>query len=387
MIVTHRVIGGSNTRTSPRLSGEAKFAFRLCHFFHREDRPLTATRNQINPLTKLLMIVLRIAIGWHLLYEGYSKISSTMEGKKPFSAEMYLRQSTGPLRFYFRGLVDDFHGLGLLDADQVTAVWEKYLSDEQAKHGIGGEKADELQKTLTSLKDSLSAYLKEKETDIANYKSDVANWESKEQRPLPPWIEKPEGKFLKDPLPPFEWDAHKKDQKKLDAKRAELTGPVLKWSDELAEAVSAQVSKSTPPKEEDVEAGLSSAAIPSAKATPILWKPQLQQINLTTMWGLAICGGLLVLGLFTRLAALGGAALLALFYLSMPPWPGLDPAPIAEGTYLVVNKNLIELIALLMLATSPAGVWGGIDSLIRGLFTRPVLGVGKSEIPRVEVPS
>ncbi len=56
---------------------------------------LTATRNQINPLTKLLMIVLRIAIGWHLLYEGYSKISSTMEGKKPFSAEMYLRQSTG----------------------------------------------------------------------------------------------------------------------------------------------------------------------------------------------------------------------------------------------------------------------------------------------------
>ncbi len=68
-----------------------------------------------------------------------------------------------------------------------------------------------------------------------------------------------------------------------------------------------------------MEAGLSSAAIPSAKATPILWKPQLQQINLTTMWGLAICGGLLVLGLFTRLAALGGAALLALFYLSMPP--------------------------------------------------------------------
>jgi uncharacterized membrane protein YphA (DoxX/SURF4 family) len=385
MIVTHRVIGGSNERTSPRLRGEADFARRLYLFFHWEDRPLTANRNQINPLTKLFMIVLRIAIGWHLLYEGYSKISSTMDGKKPFSAEMYLRQSTGPLRFYFRGLVDDFHGLAFLDADQVTAVWDKYLNEQGAKNSISGESMEELQKTLTSIKDSLSAYLKEKEDDIARYKEDIADWEAQEQRPLPPWIEKPQGKFLKDPLPPFEWEAHKKNQKKLDAKRAELIGPVLKWSDELVEAVSGQISKTNPAAKEDVEAGLRSAAIPSAKAAPILWKPKLQQINLTTMWGLAICGGLLVMGLFTRLAALGGAALLALFYLSMPPWPGLDPAPIAEGTYLIVNKNLIELVALLMLATSPAGVWGGIDSLIRGLFTRPVLGIGKSEIPRVEV--
>jgi uncharacterized membrane protein YphA (DoxX/SURF4 family) len=331
------------------------------------------------------MILLRIAIGWHLLYEGYNKVSSTLDGKKPFSAEMYLRQSTGPLRFYFRGLVDDFHGTGLLEASKVEKVWGDYLANQIQIHRLSPDAAKELETTLASLKESLAKYLNEKSTDIKNYKAQINTWEDQEQRPLPGWGEMPAGQWLKDPLPAFEWDAHKKEQKKLDAKRAELTGPVQKWSDELVDAVSSQIAASSPAsKEADIETGLRRAADPAVKASPMLWKPQLQQINLTTMWGLTICGGLLVIGLFTRAAALGGAILLALFYLSMPPWPGLDPAPIAEGSYLIVNKNLIELIALLMLATSPAGVWGGIDSLIRGVFTRPVLGIGKNEVARKE---
>jgi uncharacterized membrane protein YphA (DoxX/SURF4 family) len=351
-----------------------------------EDRSLFAIHHDINPMTKVFMILLRIAIGWHLLYEGYSKVSSTLDGKKPFSAEMYLRQSTGPLRFYFRGLVDDFHGLALLDAEKVGGVWDAYLDEQTRKHGFSADAIKELKTSLEGLKGSLADHLREKAEDIAQYKEDVAAFEAQEQRPLPAWVEKPEREFLKPPLPAFEWEAHKKSQKKLDAKRAELTGPVLKWSDELIESVALQLGPKGS-KGSEVESNLSQASTPAVKADPILWKPQLQQINLTTMWGLAICGGLLVVGLFTRLAALGGACLLALFYLSMPPWPGLDPAPIAEGTYLIVNKNLVELIALLMLATSPAGVWGGLDSLVRGLITRPLLGVGKSEVLRLDGPS
>ena len=41
-----------------------------------------------------------------------------------------------------------------------------------------------------------------------------------------------------------------------------------------------------------------------------------------------------------------------------------DGRPSAEGHYLIVNKNLIEMIALFMIATSRIGRWGGLDAYI-----------------------
>lgn len=328
------------------------------------------------------MIVLRIAIGWHLAYEGYTKIMSTQTGAKPFSAEMYLRQSTGPLRFYFRGLVDDFHGLGMLDEEQVSLQWDNYVAGQGKALGLTDEAMGRVQEILTAEKADLRSYLEEKKDEIARYRESIDAFEAREQRPLPGLGEMPEGKLLREPLPKFEWDVHKKAQKDLDKTRAELTGPVMTWSQSLTDALKAEATaaRSTAVRDAGGELGVQPASAVGATVPGIQWKPNLQMINLTTMWGLALCGSLLILGLFTRTAALGAAALLTLFYLSMPPWPGLDPAPIAEGTYLIVNKNLIELIALLMIASSPVGVWGGIDSLIRGIFTRPVLGVGKREV-------
>jgi hypothetical protein len=72
----------------------------------------------------------------------------------------------------------------------------------------------------------------------------------------------------------------------------------------------------------------------------------------------------------TTLAALCAAAFLALIYFSMPPWPGLPPNPRAEGHYLIVSKNLIELIACLVVATTPSGHWIGFDALVFGARRR-----------------
>ena len=72
----------------------------------------------------------------------------------------------------------------------------------------------------------------------------------------------------------------------------------------------------------------------------------------------------LMLGLLTRLSALGAAVYLLLFYLSMPPWPGLPPAPVAEGHYFIVSKNLIEMLACLALTFLPTGRWIGLDALL-----------------------
>ena len=74
----------------------------------------------------------------------------------------------------------------------------------------------------------------------------------------------------------------------------------------------------------------------------------------------------LMLGLFTRLASLGGAAFLLQIYLSMPPWPGLPVSPRAEGHYLFVDKNFVEMLACLALAFLPTGHWVGLDALLFG---------------------
>ncbi len=87
------------------------------------------------------------------------------------------------------------------------------------------------------------------------------------------------------------------------------------------------------------------------------------------MWGLSAIGFCLMLGLFTPLAALGGAAFLLSIYLSMPPWPGL-PEGSAEGHYRYVNKNLIEMLACLVLASTPNGLWIGLDALLFGWIGR-----------------
>ena len=54
----------------------------------------------------------------------------------------------------------------------------------------------------------------------------------------------------------------------------------------------------------------------------------------------------------------------------MPPWPGLPPNPKAEGHYLIVSKNLVELIACLVIATTPSGHWIGLDALFFGARRR-----------------
>lgn len=92
--------------------------------------------------------------------------------------------------------------------------------------------------------------------------------------------------------------------------------------------------------------------------------------DLGMMFGLAAVGACLILGLFTRLAALGGAVMLAMFYLAMPPWPGVPEVGPVEGHYLIVNKNLVELIAVLMIAFSGAGRWLGLDAFLHAMFGR-----------------
>src|SRR4026208_822511 len=69
----------------------------------------------------------------------------------------------------------------------------------------------------------------------------------------------------------------------------------------------------------------------------------LDQANLITMYGLTIVGVLLILGLFTRVAALGGLGRVMLLDPCNPPLVGYFYSIPSEGSYLIVNKNLVEV--------------------------------------------
>ena len=80
--------------------------------------------------------------------------------------------------------------------------------------------------------------------------------------------------------------------------------------------------------------------------------------------GLTILGGCLILGLFTRFSAIMAAVMLFMFYVAMPPWPGVPEIPGPEHSF-IVNKNFIEVIALLAIASLPSGRWFGADSIVQ----------------------
>ena len=89
----------------------------------------------------------------------------------------------------------------------------------------------------------------------------------------------------------------------------------------------------------------------------------LANTDLVTMWLLTLVGACLILGLFTRLASLGGLAFLLMVYLAAPPWIGYFYAIPAEGSYLIVNKNLVEACAVLVLLAFRTGSIAGVDLL------------------------
>lgn len=85
-------------------------------------------------------------------------------------------------------------------------------------------------------------------------------------------------------------------------------------------------------------------------------------VDLIVPLGLLLVGLSLMLGLLTQIGCVGAMTFLAVFYLSQPPFTGMPQAG-AEGTYLLVSKNLIELVAVMTVMAFRTGAIAGLDQL------------------------
>lgn len=87
-------------------------------------------------------------------------------------------------------------------------------------------------------------------------------------------------------------------------------------------------------------------------------------IDRTVEIALLLIGLSLVLGLLTRAGCWGALFFLTLVYFAAIPMRGI-PQPGSEGAYLLVNKNLIEWAAVLLLIVFRTGEMAGLDLLLR----------------------
>ncbi len=96
----------------------------------------------------------------------------------------------------------------------------------------------------------------------------------------------------------------------------------------------------------------------------------LANADVITMWGLTAVGVLLILGLFTRLSSLGAMGFLLMFYFATPPFVGYFYSLPSEGSYLLVNKNLVELAAVVVVFLTGSGRFAGLDRIVHGFLAK-----------------
>jgi len=294
--------------------------------------------------TILFMVCLRVAIGWHFAYEGIWKLQ-----QDGWRATGYLVASTGPLRPLFQKMVPDVDGLERLTPENLKARIDERFHAVVAHYDLTGDDLEELQAYKEHKKSGDPA----KPEDKNNIDAIFADPDFQEQLA--------DYKTLLEEIKAQEallgtTDYDKERLAHMYARKAQVRSNLLARAQNPVEAINLHTVNRL--SEERLARG-------RIKPEPRpIWSSFIDHSN---MWALTLVGICLMLGLFTRLAALGGVGLLTLYYLAMPPWPGTMDGPMAEGHYFIVNKNLIELIALLMIAVSGVGRWAGLDGYISAI--------------------
>jgi uncharacterized membrane protein YphA (DoxX/SURF4 family) len=354
--------------------------------------------------TILILIVLRLAIGWHFLFEGCLKIRSLLLGpsaiSRPFNSEGYFRESGGPLAgFVSTNLLGDPDAAALARltvapdpgdgsppgnrlSPELVREWQDYLNRFSKHYDLTPEQQNTAQGILKqSMDQTVRWLLGDQINEDPNRKTG-----QKEVERIAPGSGGPSGNFkvslttaqrieeyrrkldeLRDLQRINSVFANEIEKARLAAVKAEvrrlradLIGQPGKLDPETLQA-----------RSDEFVARLNAILTAEQKAKgPVPAAPEGTTLRLIN-WGTAIfltsVGACLFVGLFTRLACWAGALFLLSTYLVAPPFPWMPTPPQNEGNYVFVNKNVVEMLALLVLATLPTGRWWGLDALLLGI--------------------
>jgi len=308
-----------------------------------------------------MLVILRLSLGCHFLYEGVWKITSP-----EFSAEPFLTEAKGPAAPYFYAMLDDIDGRRRLQvarddkgalvrdkngapqvsADEYLEKWDTLKTKFVARYHLKNEQIVAADALARQYEQSLRSYLADNAEEIAAYFASLDRFEAEKARGGN------DAPYYKKRV----WDKQQELRRKVRGWLSELDGMTGHFTMGLWRLL-----------DEDQQ----SLGYPTSGWNPLEWS-RVEQIDFAVTYGLTAIGLCLMLGFFTRLAALGGAAFMAFVVATQPSWPTIyPPAPAVVGHALLINKDFIEMVALLTLATTAAGRWGGLDFYLHRWFVAP----------------
>ncbi len=293
---------------------------------------------RISGLAAFMLVVLRLSIGWHFLYEGMWKYENSS-----FSAEGFLKQARGPWAHWYHDLIPDQDGRQRLDLEKMASNWKDYRRQDDTFYKFDDDQTKASQEIYERRHKQLEVFLKEIDQEAKEYFAG---------------LDKLQKRHASDPTADSVPYAQKRYHDGLAALRAKAT-PWLAEVDRLTDDFKAELDALL---EGDQK----------ARGRPTVGLTQLDKVDRLTTYGLIAIGLGLMVGLFTRFFCVAGAVFLGSIILSQPAWPTIyPPLPPSAGHSLVVNKEFIEMIAMLALATTPVGRWAGLDFFIHNLLIRP----------------
>lgn len=308
--------------------------------------------------------MLRLGLGCHFLYEGVWKIKH----HDTFTAKPFLTQAKGPVSDLFYLMVPDINARQrlrgdtnekgeLVILDEITKRW-KVIGDEFLElykpTDINNEEAvnahDKLktrvETTLTQSRTRLKKYLSLNVDKIDAYFDALDRFEKNEER---------------------EHDAPFQQERRWN-RMMELRQEAGVWIKNIESQETALENEFFSLLKKDAFESLNvkekHLVDTSPSWNPLTWD-QMRFIDLAVTFGLTAIGLCLMLGFCTPLAALGGAGFMCFVVMTQPAFPGIYPPDSAiVGHALLVNKDFIEMLALLVTAFVSTGRWGGFDFFI-----------------------
>ena len=340
------------------------------------------------------LLLLRLCIGWHFFSEGTKKLTydeARSEWNLNFSAEPFLRQATGPLAGLLKNRLPGFHDWEnlLATAKQSKPLTSTEISERQAWHkqyqqrrvtaeqekkpepiefpdyapytawanrivadlrphlkaftevnGISDAQSAQAAERFQARHQQLADFLSEEEESIAAYQHEL--WRLSNMQSL----------GGADDIP-FRQQRVAAKQSETSAIGNKLVNEVRGIEAGLKNDLRA-ISTEEQPENTSLAEAVESALI-SAKERRFRW----MNIGITVLViGVGVC---FLLGLFTRLAAVGGALFLLSVMMTQLPW-----VPGANTTFFYYQ--LVECAAFLAILAYGAWRLPGLDYIFRGLW-------------------
>ena len=293
-------------------------------------------------LAAATLVVLRLAIGIHFFQEGTGKLANP----RPFSASFF-GNAKGPLAPVYQGLVWDADGrirLGLpADNDssfaghafkpkptQVLNHWEWYRDRVIRTYDFDEKQIKRAHAVTKEMADRYQDYLKSESENIEEYYHQLIRRDAYAR------------------LPERNLESFQIHDARNQGDLVKLRGPLLATIDGINADLERQLNEIAS-QEQRASAGW----VPIGRVgDPPLSAATMDRIIPYFDAAIGVC---LIIGLFTRTAAvLGGLFLLSVCLAQWPGYPGSAP----------IYYQVVEMLALFTVAANGAGKWMSVDALL-----------------------